>query len=154
METIKRTVLIDAPTSVVWSALANFQGIGDFHPYITNVDLLSKNNGGIGSKRTCFFSDGTKIDEEIIEWHDGERFTIKASNFSFPIKTMKAALGVTPAGSKSEAFMTIMYEPKYGLMGKLMALLMMNRMMGKRMAGILAGLGQFATTGKRVDRAA
>ncbi len=66
METIRRTKLIDASKAAVWSALGDFQWIGNYHPYITSVDLNTEHNGGLGSQRTCHFNDGTQINEEIV----------------------------------------------------------------------------------------
>lgn len=146
METINRTILVDAPHTAVWSALADFQAIGDFHPYITSVDLRTKHNGGLGSKRTCHFKDGTQIDEEIVDWQADESYTVLASNYSVPLKSMYGTLGVKSVDGKTEAFMRLEYVPKFGPLGKLMGLLMMNRMMGKRMDDILVGLRDFTMT--------
>ena len=154
METVEKTLKIDAPKDVVWKAIADFQGIGDFNPYITTVDLRTENNGGLGSKRTCHFGDGTMIDEEIIEWLEGEKYVINGSNFSAPLKVMRGTVGVRSDGNRSEAYMKIEYQPKFGIIGKLMSIMMIRRMLSKRVVDILAGLNEFIETGKRVARAA
>ena len=154
MGTINRSVLIDAPQAAVWSALADFQAVGDFHPTITSVNLESDHNGGLGSKRTCHFKDGTKISEEIVDWRDGESFTVVASNYSFPLKSMRASMGVRSVDGKSEAFMKMEYVPKFGPLGKLMGMLMMNRMMGKIMDAVLEGLRAHLTTSQPAAEAA
>ncbi len=154
METIKRNLIIDAPQAAVWSALADFQAVGNFHPYITSVDLNTKHNGGLGSKRTCYFKDGTQISEEIVDWREGESYTILASNYSFPLKSMHASMGVKVVDGKSEAFMKMEYVPKFGPLGKLMGMLLMNRMMAKRMDDILMGLRVLMTTSQPATEAA
>lgn len=155
METVEKSILIDAPKEVVWKALADFKAVGEFHPFIDKVDLHTANNGGLGSKRTCHFNDGTTIDEEIIEWREGEEYTINGSNFSFPLNVMRGSLGVKAAtDGRSEAYMRLAFQPKYGPIGKLMSIMMMKPMMSKRVDAILAGLKYLITNEKRVPRAA
>ena len=154
METVEKSISIDAPQEVVWKAIADFQGIGEFHPYIKTVDLLTENNGGLGSKRTCHFNDGSDIDEEIIEWVEGEKYTINGSNFSLPLKVLHGTVGVRTVDGMSEAYMKIEYQPKFGLIGKLMSTMMMKRALSKRIEGVLAGLNYLITNKKRVPRAA
>ena len=154
MESIKRTILIDAPKAAVWSALANFQGVGDFHPYITSVELNTEHNGGLGSKRTCYFNDDTKVDEEVVDWREGERYTVHVTNFSFPLKTLHGILGVRELDGKSEAFMAMEYEPKFGLLGKLMNVMLMKSAMSTRIDNILKGLETAVTTGRPVKKVA
>ena len=153
MEPIRRTITIDKTTDEVWAAIADFQAIGDFHPYITNVDLNTEHNGGLGAKRTCYFNDGTTIDEEIIEWRDGESLKINATNFSFPFKVLHGTLGVKEVDGKSEAFMMMGIVPKFGIIGKLMVGTMMRKMMSKRMDEILRGLDELMSTGQPAKRA-
>lgn len=154
METVEKSISIDAPQEVVWKAIADFQGIGEFHPYIKTVDLLTENNGGLGSKRTCHFNDGSDIDEEIIEWVEGEKYTINGSNFSLPLKVLHGTVGVRTVDGMSEAYMKIEYQPKFGLIGKLMSTMLMKRALSKRIEGVLAGLNYLITNKKRVPRAA
>ena len=156
METVEKSISIDAPQEVVWKAIADFQGIGEFHPYIKTVDLLTENNGGLGSKRTCHFNDGSNIDEEIIEWVDGEKYTINGSNFSIsiPLKVLHGTVGVRTVAGMSEAYMKVKYQPKFGLIGKLMSTLLIKRALTKRIEVVLAGLNYLITNKKRVPRAA
>ena len=154
METVEKSISIDAPQEVVWKAVADFQGIGEFHPYIKTVDLLTENNGGLGSKRTCHFNDGSDIDEEIIEWVEGEKYTINGSNFSLPLKVLHGTVGVRTVDGMSEAYMKIEYQPKFGLIGKLMSTMLMKRALSKRIEDVLAGLNYLITNKKRVPRAA
>ena len=154
METVEKSISIDAPQEVVWKAIADFQGIGEFHPYIKTVDLHTENNGGLGSKRTCHFNDGSDIDEEIIEWVEGEKYTINGSNFSLPLKVLHGTVGVRTVDGMSEAYMKIEYQPKFGLIGKLMSTMLMKRALSKRIEGVLAGLNYLITNKKRAPRAA
>lgn len=154
METIKRTISIDASREAVWAALANFQAVGDFHPYITNVDLITANNGGLGSKRKCYFNDGSTIDEEIIDWRVDESYTVDASNFSLPFKSLHGTLGVDTVNGKTEAFMMMEFVPKFGPLGKLMSIMMIKPMMVKRIDNILKGLNHMMVTGELAAKAA
>ena len=154
METVEKSISIDAPQEVVWKAIADFQGIGEFHPYIKTVDLLTENNGGLGSKRTCHFNDGSDLDEEIIAWVEGEKYTINGSNLSIPINVLHGTVGVRTVDGMSEAYMKIEYQPKFGLIGKLMSTMLMKRALSKRIEDVLAGLNYLITNKKRVPRAA
>lgn len=154
METVEKSISIDAPQEVVWKAIADFQGIGEFHPYIKTVDLLTENNGGLGSKRTCHFNDGSDIDEEIIEWVEGEKYTVNGTNFSIPLNVLHGTVGVRTVDGVSEAYMKIEYQPKFGLIGKLMSTMLMKRALSKRIEGVLAGLNYLITNKKRAPRAA
>lgn len=154
MSVVNATREIKAPASKIWAALSDFGGI---HLYNASVDRSPINEGtppsGVGSERTCHLYDGNHIQERVVESVDEEKLAVEIFETSMPLKS---ALGVftlvpTPSGG-TRVTVSMTYVVKYGPIGKLMDVLMVKRMMGPSMSGLLAGLDHYVTTGNTISK--
>ena len=125
---------INYPASMVWSFIADYANIYKIHPMLTHSFI---NEGsveqGLGAERTCKMPAGMNLVEEVIYWQEGESYTIRIVRTNMPIKTAQATIGVRSLRSKgtnrAEIFFKMIYNVKWGILGKLMDIVMMRWML-------------------------
>jgi carbon monoxide dehydrogenase subunit G len=141
MEKVETCESIAAPSARVWAALAAFHHIDRFHPRVARVDALTDQAGGVGAVRRCNFGDGTSVVETVVDWVEGHSLQVELSEFSMPMHSAQAEFRVAEVGpDTSEVCVVMRFEPKFGVLGKLMAAMMMRPMMRRMFAEVLAGL--------------
>ena len=103
--------------------LADFGNPHKYFKGIVDARLTSGVSQGVGTSRHCDLQSmmGMKqfIDEEIIDWKEGEEFTYIVTKTAAPIKNGIAIWQVTGDRQQSEINVNIRYEPA-GIMGQLM----------------------------------
>ena len=153
MTTVSYKIHIDAPVEKVWNILADFGGIYKWNPGVSHSHSTSSNNEGFGASRHCDLKPSGSIEERILEWHEGESYTLEIydGKGAPPFKQAVAKLAVKPEGSGAIATMTIEYSLKFGPVGALMNLVMVKPFTHKATRGVLAGLKHHAETGELVD---
>jgi hypothetical protein len=67
-----------------------------------------------------------------------------------PMTQMRATLSVEPHAKGSLLSMQIDYAPKFGLLGKLMDVLIMRRMMRGQMRRVIGGLDETASKKRKI----
>ena len=125
---------INYPASMAWSFIADYANISKIHPMLTNSFI---NEGsmekGLGAERSCQMPAGMNLVEEVIDWQEGESYTIRVVRTNMPIKTAQATIGVrslrSQGANRAEIFFKMIYKVKWGILGKLMDLLMMRWML-------------------------
>lgn len=143
--TVTRTT--EQPPARVWALLADYQRIAPWNPNVAASRLIDDSHPmGVGALRQCDLADGKNwIRERVTDWREGESYTVEIYEGTMPVQDAFATLGVRPLDDGgSEAYMTMRYQPKMGVMGKVMDVVMMRRMMTKMMGSLLAGLDQHA----------
>ena len=143
MTQLKFAQKIDRPAAEVWSVLADFEGISSWNPNLSDSYLLEGSTStGVGARRQCDMKDGKNwIRELVTSWDDGSSYSVDIYEGTMPLKTASATLGVRPlSATTSEAYMEMDYEPKMGVLGRVMDVMMMRRMMRGSIQRLLDGL--------------
>ena len=148
--TVQRTV--SHSPDIVWPALADFGGIYRFHPLVERSQVHPGTpTTGLGAERTCHFHDGNKIDERVVGFEDGKSLDVEIYEGTMPLKTARARMEIRPAGEGQTAVtMSMEYTPKFGVMGRAMDVLMMNRKFRQILTSVLAALDEHLTTGETI----
>jgi len=155
MSTITDSIRINAPKEKVWEILADFGGILNYNPNLSDAYSTSTANSGIGATRHCELLPMGSIEERIVEWNDGSDYQIEIYEFNGPLPPLKnvfARLSVEADGNQTIATMTMNYDMKLGLIGATMNALMVKSQYEKGVAGILQGLKFHTETGKQGTR--
>ncbi|KAA3654736.1 MAG: SRPBCC family protein [Chloroflexi bacterium] len=148
-------IQVDAPINHVWNILADFGGIAKYNPSVPSVELRSANNEGVGADRVCQLNPAGEIYERVFDWHEGQSYSIEIYGGKGipPFKKSVVDIKVEPSGSGTKVSTSLNYSLKYGIIGRLMNALMVDRFMKKGFSGLLAGLKHYAETGKEVNGA-
>jgi len=148
---VETTLRVNAPAEKVWEALRDFSSIERFSSNVESSPIVGDKTGGLGTKRKCTFYDKSTVVEEIVEYEEGSSFRIELSEYSMPLKSLRAQMGVTPVDDKtSDAHFAMDFVVKYGPLGWLMGNVMMKPMMTRITKDILKGLAFHVVTGNNV----
>ncbi len=127
MATISVEKIVQAPVSEVWATWDDFGGIYRFNPNLSGSHLLEGSAPtGLGATRQCDLIDGKNyIQERVIDYVPNKRMVLDVFNGTVPVKNARAEIELRPVDDNSTAVsMTMHFEPKMGVLGKLMLPLM------------------------------
>jgi uncharacterized membrane protein len=150
MSKLHHETTIDAPVQRVWQVLANLEEVQHYNPLVTQTRYVSSNREGPGATRRCEFKPKGFSVERVIEWRPDEVLGIELIESSWPLKSSRWWTRLSPEGEKTRVSQDLEYEPKWGVLGKLMDAMMMRRKMDRTIADIFVGLKEFAERGKPV----
>lgn len=157
MSTITDSIRINAPKDKVWEILADFGGVINYNPGLSNSYSTSENNEGVGATRHCDLLPMGSIEERIVEWNEGSDYLVDIYQFNGatpPIKEAFGRLSIEADGDQTIANMSLSYEMKMGFIGNAMKGLVLDGQYQKAVTGILQGLKFHTETGKQSTRAA
>ena len=146
MTKIIETFKSNASPEAAWALLSDFGNIDFFNPNLKDSYLLEgSSETGVGTLRQCNLADGKNyIRERVVDWKEGESYTIDIYEGTMPLTNILTTLGVRPKGQGSELFMEMEYTPKYGPVGAIMNVVMLRRYVRGMMAKVLSGLDEKA----------
>jgi ribosome-associated toxin RatA of RatAB toxin-antitoxin module len=152
MQSVKKTATLNIPAAKVWDAIKDFDSIERFHPMVKSSPIIGSKKQGVGAQRHCNFYDGSKVTERITSWQEGRGYSIEVSEITLmPVKEMHGRMRVDPiSNGQSEMSFELLFTPKYGPVGWLMAQVMMKPMMRGILKKVVIGLEDHITTGNIV----
>ena len=145
---------IPAPAARVWAALSDYQGVHKFNPFVEKAELLTPQACGLGAERECRMYGGKDfVHERIVEWSEGRSFAVDIVASSMPLASARVRISVDPLGSDaSRVTFATRYQPKFGLLGRLMDVVMLRWMMRRMGRKLLLGLEDHLRTGAVVGK--
>lgn len=147
------TIKIARSSREVFNTINDFGSVHQWNPYVRTVDLLSENNGGLGSERICYFYDGQELHEKITGFNDGAYIDVNLINPPFPVTNMIAKLKVDEEHDNlSRVTMSFEYKVKFGVLGKLMNSMMIKSQFVKTGERVLKGLSEKLLNNNYVGR--
>lgn len=119
---------VDAGLADVWSTWDDFGNIYKFNPSLKNSYLLDSEvmSTGVGSERHCDFADDKNwVRERIVGYRPMSFIKIDVFDGSMPLNSMVATFNLrSVAENRTHVEMTVEFEPKFGVIGKLMTPMM------------------------------
>lgn len=149
MHILTITQEINVPATRVWQALDDFGNIANFHPYVKESSIINGIETGMGARRVCHFYDGNSIKETIVRYEPEKGYSVTMEEFSLPLKQGLIHLDVFPVNEhRSRVSVRMEFEPKFGLLGWLMATVMIKPMLKSRLKEVFPALETHIITGK------
>ena len=146
------TLKVRVPKQKIWQVMEDFSSVEKFATTIKSSPIVGDINSGMGAKRLCTFNDGSSLVEEIVDFQDGQGFTMELSEYSLPLKSMQAEMKVTELDENScEIYMSSDFVVKAGPLGWLMGQLIMQPVMKGVFKKLMSGLAYHCVTGERID---
>ena len=91
--------------------------------------------------------------EEIIEWKEGQSYTVVLSENSVPIPNATATMGVNEIDPlHSEVYLEMSYTPKWGIFGRIIDVLMLRMVMRYVFNKVLKSLQHHVETGELIGK--
>jgi carbon monoxide dehydrogenase subunit G len=150
MTQVTSEVHIGAPKDRVWDILADLGGIKNYHPGVTDSYYHQGDKKGVGAARHCDLKPFGSVEETAIEWKEGESYTLLLHGGKKvpPFKRATARIAIQPNGSGSVVTMELKYDLKFGLVGRLMDVLVVRSQFSKVVPAVLSGLKKYAESGQ------
>ncbi len=144
-------IRINATTEKVWEVLADFGGIYLWNPGVRHSYSISESNHGLLATRHCeLLTSDDYLDEQILEWRDGESFKVAISDTNLPFHRSVVEFSVEADGNGTIVTVAPDYALKYGLLGRLMNQIVVRRKFKRGMEDLLKGLKYHIETGEVV----
>lgn len=139
MSTFTKTIEIEAHPDKVWNTLADVGSIADW-----NTGLAASNSTndevGIGATRHCVISQTQSLDEEVVHYEPRQAITFRITRSTMPFQSADIRFTLDENHSGTTVTVSPVYTLKYGLFGRILDRLLVQRMYGKGMTGLLDGL--------------
>lgn len=141
MAQIERTIEIAAEPSLVWSVVADLQGVTDWNSNIESATsgLGAPGHPGVGTARTCTFVQGGSIDEVVTKWIEGRAIEFAIGSHG-GIRSADMGMTLTPIATGTRVAAGADYHLAYGPLGPVIDRIVVKRNMGRMLETGLAGL--------------
>ncbi len=149
MTTVIVSKNFDLPSDALWAAWADFGNVYTWHPFVEKSRLVDGTDGKIrvGTRRQCDLVDGKNwVREEIVAMDEGRQLKIDLYDGTMPIKAALATITIAPLSeSRTRVDVRMDFQPKFGVLGRLMAPLM-KRQFTHMFTELLAANGKHVKT--------
>jgi carbon monoxide dehydrogenase subunit G len=114
---VEAKTLVNAPASVVWDILDDFENIADHTDQVKTSTLASDNATGVGAIRQCDLAPFGSTNEKILEYAPQEKMVIELYDLSgIPIKGSRSTFALKPMSeNQTELTFSSEVEPKGGI---------------------------------------
>lgn len=151
MHTVIVTNTIQAAAERIWQALDDYGNIAVFHPFVARSRITNGQPTGLGAERVCSFYDGSQVRETITRYLPGQGYSVELADFSMPLKQGTVHLDVKALDTKrSQVTVCFEFEPKFGVLGWLMAQTLIKPKLKQVSSQLMQGLADHLRTGKVV----
>lgn len=145
MHSVRRSRILHAPTDRVWDALDDFGGVWKYNPNVASSQIINDIETGEGACRECVFSDGSRIEETIVDYDPGEGYTVEFTDVgSYPLVSNVVRIDVEAVDDHhSKVTFSAEFQPKYGPLGWLLGRVLMEQRFENRFDEVLEGLAAY-----------
>ena len=148
---------VNATIEDVWNSWNDFGNIYKYNPGLRASRLLGDPDvpTRVGTRRQCDMADGRNwIREEIVDYRPGELIRLDVYDGTVPLKSMIVDIEFEEISElRTRVRFTAEFEPKFGIVGKLMAPLM-KRQFEPMLQALLDANADYVENGKEVAIAA
>ena len=150
MQSIAITKQLPYAADTVWSMWDDVSGIYKFHPLIKSSPITSKTQSGLGTERVCYFDDGNELTEQVIKYDADEKSMSLSIDADFmPLKNASADILVTSlGGSLTKVDFQMNFDAKFGVLGLILAKLVMRPKIKGMLNQLLDGLDSHLASGE------
>jgi ligand-binding SRPBCC domain-containing protein len=145
MGKLTNEIAIKAPLEKIWNTLSTPDLLDKYDPTVKKTTLISSEKTGVGAKRKVEMLDGKNwFDEKIVDYEPMKKLSYQLTDCSFPIKGLKHTYSFKTEGGYVKVCQTMEYEVKFGILGKLMDSLMMQKQFDSGIKKFFSGLKEYA----------
>jgi uncharacterized membrane protein len=140
MSTFITSTVIEAPHDQVWAALADIGSIHIWNPGVKDSHTTSDAESGLGATRHCDLGGKNYLHEEVVEFDEGERITMRIVKTNMPFDHADIRFRLRSEGDTTHVSVSPEYRLKFGPVGALLDRLFVRRTYEKGMSALLRGL--------------
>ena len=140
-------ITINAPVEKVFRTLADLESVRFTNPLVKTVKIISPNKEGVGSARHCDFKDGKFVEERVVAFELNRSIGFELYKHQWPLVFMRWTNRLEKQENNTLLVSDTEYELKFGIMGKIMDVLMMRRKFSQIIDDALGKLKSYVETG-------
>ncbi len=156
MQSADYRVEINLDANAAWARLSDFSLAVNYVPGLTDLKINTEQTSGVGASRTVYTGGKLALDETIIEWREGEGFSIRLHRGDDgPIPPMTEAYfdyGLELEGGKVYLHNRMRYRVGLGWLGRLLDWLAINRVVKSALRDTTIAQKLFYESGEKVDK--
>lgn len=144
MTTLYNEITINAPIEKIWDALANIDELDKYDPTVKKSTPLTTAKNGFGTKRKIDMLDGKNwFEEQVTVYEPSRALAFESTACSFPVHQLKHSYSFQPVGNQTKVKQVMEYKVKFGLLGKLMDVMMIRKQSDTGIKKFFAGLKEY-----------
>lgn len=152
MARVTKSRVVKASAQQVWNVIGNYTNIHVFHPFVKDVDQLSEGAYGLGASRQCNLYNQSSIVETVTHWEEGRSYTVQTGDQPmFGVTTGTMSVHFIDA-TTSKVTVDTTYTPKWGVLGKILDLLVLRMGVSYALSRVLKSLQHYMETGELVGK--
>jgi uncharacterized protein YndB with AHSA1/START domain len=141
-------VTIDASPSALWVILTTLDEYADWEPGYASSEYASEQRQGVGAARTARLRSPMgirRVTHVVTSWEPESEIAWEAHDTNFPLLlSAEQTITLRPDGAATAVENRIVYELRYGGLGRLIDPLVMRRTVNGATEGFLAALARKA----------
>jgi ribosome-associated toxin RatA of RatAB toxin-antitoxin module len=147
MGKIYNEISIEASIEKIWNILADPAVLDRYDPTVKKSTLISNEKTGLGAKRKVDMLDGKNwFEEKIVVFEPNKTLTYQLTDCSFPLKGLKHSYTFETVGNQTKVKQEMEYMVKFGLVGKILDVLMIRKQSNAGVKKFFEGLKKYAET--------
>ena len=116
-----------------WQMLSDLGIAHRYVPGVKRTEIRTRQTRGVGASRRVYRGGDKSLDETVIEWHEGHGFVLHLQEAGgsapapFSAATFRYWLEDVPGASgRSRMTITLSYEPRWGVLGRVLDRAVLN----------------------------
>jgi ribosome-associated toxin RatA of RatAB toxin-antitoxin module len=145
MTTLYNDITINASMEKIWNALSNIEELEKYDPTVKKSTAFSDIKYGTGAIRKVDMKDGKNwFKEQVTVWEPNKALTYELTACSFPVHALKHSYSFEQTGQQIKVKQVMEYQVKYGLLGRILDILMIRKQSDTGIKKFMAGLKSYA----------
>lgn len=141
MATLYNDILINASIDRIWAALTNLELLEKYDPTVKRSRLVAGKNANIGAARRVDMQDGKNwFEEKLTVLIRNESLSFELTACSFPVHKLKHSYTFELFDGRIRVKQVMEYQVKYGLVGKVLDVLVVKKQSDFGIKKFLQGL--------------
>lgn len=140
MTVLVHSISIAASPERVWSVLGSLSALDRYDPGVARSSLLPGATEGIGAARRCELRPRGWFAERVTRWEPGQTLAFELYDCSLPVRRLAHRYTLTATGGRTVIEQRMEYQLKYGMLGRLLDVVLVRRAWRRGIRRFLAGL--------------
>ncbi len=152
---VEKSIEIDAPMGLVWDKISRLTDIALWTRTVRSAHFHTETERGIGAGRTCDVPGFGTLVENVLEWEEGESYTLSLEGLPFFVKKAYGGWRLKEmSDTRTHATTFIVMETGFWPMGALMEKFMLGPQLNKTIAIVQSEFKAFVERGDAAEQVA
>ncbi|AMO54746.1 hypothetical protein GZ77_23910 [Endozoicomonas montiporae] len=149
---LQSQAFINQPVLQVWEKLSDLSQLQSYLLFVDDSEVTKLQKKGEGTQRTIYLKNKHNVQEEVIEWDQGQGFVLRLHKPSFflpfhDVETRYRIESDDEAGLRTDLAVTLTVRPRFGLLGRWLLAPFMTTRFQRLLDDLADGLKYYCETG-------